>query len=935
MALSRPLQLVVSGALLLGACQPALPEGEPSPDANEEGIRHQRAAVTQQVAGADAALVASAVVAEDVKAALGRLSGVEVLAANAEGVPLGLKGALGQVEGTLRGASIAVAKQGARGALELIAPAFRLRASDLVLQSVQQDELGQTHLRYAQTKDGLPVLGQELLLHVDARGQLFAANGSAWDGEPSLTAKLPASRAAQVAQEHVQGARLMNPAVSSRLVYLRPRGEGALRLAYEVEVSVDQDGAPARERVFVDAVDGGVLDQLSDVRHLLDRRVYSANSGTSLPGTLKRSEGGAATGDSHVDLTYDNLGLFHSCFQTLFGRDSYNGAGARLNATVHYAISYCNAYWDGTQLVFGDGDGVSWGPLGQDPDVVVHELTHAVTDYTSGLLYTGESGSLNEGLSDIFAAVCNSWSQSWVINANVWRIGETSWTPPTAGDALRYMDDPAVAAGDDYYPPTSLYGGAGIVSLAFKLLSTGGTHPRLKSLVRVTPVGVEAAARIFYRANSVYFTASTNFAGAKVATGLAASDLYGGTSVQVTAVDQAWRAVGVGLPATPCVTQPLLSGAASSTVTAAFAVPAGASRLSVRIQGGTGDADLYVKQGSAPTTSLYDCRPYVAGNEEGCVFANPAAGQWYVMLRGYAAFSNVTFELCVDEQDCTLVKSEARSGLSGALNSTWRCTIQVPAGATNLAFNMAGGTGDADLFVRQGLAPTASAYNCRPRVAGNTESCLFPTPTAGTWHVMVQGYAAYSGTALTPSFTYVADTFAPDTGFLRTPAAVTNLPYAFFGFTSTDTVLLFQCQLDGAGSFRPCAPDSYFLPVSDGLHQLRVRAMDAAGNVDASPATYSWTVDTLVPNTTLLYGPFSPTTVTSATFGFSASEAGATFECSLDSAAFTACVSPVNYTALSVATHTFRVRARDAANNIDATPATYSWQIVPEPLKKP
>ena len=116
----------------------------------------------------------------------------------------------------------------------------------------------------------------------------------------------------------------------------------------------------------MDAQRGGTLALHPPIHTALNRAVYSANNGTTLPGTLKRSEGGAATGDAHVDTNYDKLGGTYDCYKNIFGRDSYNNAGAQLNSTVHYSTNYVNAYWDGTQMVYGDGDGVNSIQLGLD-----------------------------------------------------------------------------------------------------------------------------------------------------------------------------------------------------------------------------------------------------------------------------------------------------------------------------------------------------------------------------------------------------------------------------------------------------------------------------------------------------------------------------------------------------------------------------------------
>ncbi len=334
-----------------------------------------------------------------------------------------------------------------------------------------------------------------------------------------------------------------------------------------------------------------------------------------------RTEGQGASGDAVLDAAHDNAGITYDFYFSRFGRDSYNGAGATLTSTVHYSRNYVNAYWNGTQMVYGDGDGSQSGPL-TVLDVVGHELTHAVTDTSSDLIYSNESGALNEAMSDVFGASIEAYRDG-AVSANTWKIGEECWTPATAGDALRYMNDPALAGDYDYYPTrytgTSDNGGvhwnSGIANLAFKLMVTGGTHPRGKTS-NVVPaldanpyLSIEKGAAIFYRANTVYLTPSSTFADARNATAQAAADLYG--SAAATAVNEAWTAVGVGAPPiwTAFDTKTNLSGAKSSSTNFSYVTPTGATAMKFEMSGGTGDADLYVKFGSAPTTTSYDCRP--------------------------------------------------------------------------------------------------------------------------------------------------------------------------------------------------------------------------------------------------------------------------------------------------------------------------------------
>lgn len=183
-------------------------------------------------------------------------------------------------------------------------------------------------------------------------------------------------------------------------------------------------------------------------------------------------------------------------------------------------------------------------------------------------------------------------------------------------------------------------------------------------------------------------------------------------------------------------------------------IPAGAQDLQISITGGSGDADLYVRQGSQPTTSAYDCRPYRNGNEETCSFASPAAGTWFVSLRAYRNYSGVSISgsfLGDDNgggggQPGRVIELSDLIGTDGDMDFF---SFEVPAGMSELSLQMSGGSGDADLYVRQGAEPTLSVYDCRPYRFGNTETCNFANPSAGTWHVAVRAYDDYSGVNLT------------------------------------------------------------------------------------------------------------------------------------------------------------------------------------------
>ena len=203
------------------------------------------------------------------------------------------------------------------------------------------------------------------------------------------------------------------------------------------------------------------------------------------------------------------------------------------------------------------------------------------------------------------------------------------------------------------------------------------------------------------------------------------------------------------------VTVSNLSAATGADLVYTMNVPAGAANLSFTTSGGSGDADLYVKFGAAPTDSVYDCRPYKSGNAESCSFASPSAGTWYVRVKAYSAYSGLSLvgSYGTAPPPNVLQNGVAVTNISAATNAAVNYTMTVPAGATNLKFVISGGSGDADLYVKFGSAPTTSSYDCRPYLSGNSETCSITTAQAGTYYVMVRAYSAYSGVSLTGSYT--------------------------------------------------------------------------------------------------------------------------------------------------------------------------------------
>jgi|GEM_PF-3162244 len=179
------------------------------------------------------------------------------------------------------------------------------------------------------------------------------------------------------------------------------------------------------------------------------------------------------------------------------------------------------------------------------------------------------------------------------------------------------------------------------------------------------------------------------------------------------------------------------------------------------------------------------------------------------------------------------------------------------------------------------------------------------------------------------------DPIPPDTLILQTPPHPSLSDTATFHFNGSDNVgtVTFQCQIDGLG-FSACSSPHTYTGLSNSSHTFEVRAVDLSGNMDGTPASYTWTVlvSAGAPDTTITSGPDLTTVRTDATFEFIASESGSSFECAVDGAAFTLCTSPQTYTGLAVGIHTFSVRATDSGGDTDATPATYTWRVTAAPV---
>ena len=285
------------------------------------------------------------------------------------------------------------------------------------------------------------------------------------------------------------------------------------------------------------------------------RSVYTADNGSSLPGRPVRDEGAPPSGDPAADEAYDGAGATYDLYWDVYQRNSLDGSGLRLDSTVHYQKDYDNAFWDGQQMVYGDGDGQLFNRFTVSVDVIGHELTHGVTQYTSNLNYNNQSGALNESFSDVFGSLVKQRQLGQAASEADWLIGAGLFTPNVKGVALRSMKEPGTAYDDavlgkdpqpahmrDYVNTVEDNGGvhinSGIPNQAFYLMA-----------VALSGFAWEKAGRIWYVAARDRFKSNTDFQTAANLTHEVAGGLYGEGSPEQQAVQYGWEGVGITIGA--------------------------------------------------------------------------------------------------------------------------------------------------------------------------------------------------------------------------------------------------------------------------------------------------------------------------------------------------------------------------------------------------
>lgn len=664
--------------------------------------------------------------------------------------------------------------------------------NELVLVKEFAGKNGEVTRRFQQMYMGVPVIGDHAILSFNKHGQVKRAHGAAvYDiasdvktTKPSLMEAVAVDKAVKqhqllmgTSQHEVQHNK------SSRLVIWLDENSTA-HLAYEVTY-VTYGKTPSRPYKIVDAHSGEILHSFDNLQHANatgpggNVKTGKYNYGTDF-GHLDVSQSGNTCTMSNTNVRTINLNhrtsgsAAHSFTCPENTVKEINGAYSPLNDAhyfgnvvfnmyndwvgtapltfqlkmrVHYSNNYENAFWDGSAMTFGDGQNTFY-PL-VSLDVSAHEVSHGFTEQNSGLIYSGKSGGLNEAFSDMAGEA----AEFYMKGSNDWLVGQEIFK---GNGALRYMNNPtqdgrSIDHQASYSSGMDVHHSSGVFNKAFYNLATTAGWDTKKAF------------KVMAKANQQYWTASTNwdlagngvmdaacdlnYSPDDVKAALAAvgvnSNLSSGSSCSVIEPPVDDEEITNGVPRVG------ISGAAKEQKFFVLNVPAGASNLKFDTVGGTGDADLYVKYGTRPSLSVSDCKSTSSTSTESCSINAAQAGAYFVMVEAWNAISGVSLTgSYTTGGGSTQPINRTESNLSVGRGAWNRFTQDLSAGYSSLEVTISGGTGDADLYVNFGSQSSTSSYECRPYKTGNSETCTFTNPQAGTWHIDLRGYNAASGVTL-------------------------------------------------------------------------------------------------------------------------------------------------------------------------------------------
>ena len=462
-------------------------------------------------------------------------------------------------------------------------------ADELKAVEINKDELGDTFVKYAQYINGVQVYGNLINVHFNKDGVIVSANGKV-EKNRNITVignkTITEDDAIEIAKRQFIYKSLRVTPKAERLILSK---DGKNYEVFKVNISFTEPTIGNYD-IFIEAHSGKVIRIEDNIRYdgpvtgsgvdvqgnIKPLNLYLSNSTYEMGDLTKTATNGIYTYDAqHTTSTgymvsntsnyfndenykasvsaHYNAGQVIDFYKNLFGRNSLDNKEMEIDSFTHYGENYDNAFWDGNEMVYGDGDGTTYTYLSGDLDIVGHEMTHAVISNTADLQYDDQSGALNESLADTFGVLIETYSRDnaanggvWSFNPAEWVIGDDVYTPNIKGDAVRSLSNPAL-----YNQPDNM--SKYVYSSDNEAGDYGGVHTNSgitnkAAYLIASNIGMEKTARIYYRALTDYMDMSTDFQGAEDCLIQAAADLYGEDCTEAKVVNNAFYSVGIGQP---------------------------------------------------------------------------------------------------------------------------------------------------------------------------------------------------------------------------------------------------------------------------------------------------------------------------------------------------------------------------------------------------
>ncbi len=473
---------------------------------------------------------------------------------------------------------------------------------ELKVVEVNKDDIGDTFVKFAQVIEGTEVDNSLINVHYDKNGVIVSVNGNLEENKEITTLGskvISPEEAIEIAKSQFEIKKIKKTPKAEKLVITE---DGVNYEVYKINIFF-MEPTIGNYDVFVEVNSGKVikiedkirynnpvtgtgidvlgktrelnLNQSGDQYQMIDLTnkgsiyTYDAKNGISDGDLVSNTTGKFTTeADKSPVSAHHNAGKVISFYKNVFQRDSLDNNGMDVHSFTHFDLNYNNAFWSGGVMIYGDGDGEEFTYLSGDLDVVGHEMTHGVIEYTADLAYHNQSGALNESMADVFGVLISTYDKYNVANRGTWKFDSADWvvgddiyTPNIQGDALRSLVDP------------TLYGQPAHMTEYYELADTkdedwGGVHinsgiPNKAAYNIAKSIGMDKTARIYYRALTQYMHADTNFQQAAYCLVQAAADLYGKGSNEITVIKNSFASTGVAYKGQ----KPVISGVTAKNVT--------------------------------------------------------------------------------------------------------------------------------------------------------------------------------------------------------------------------------------------------------------------------------------------------------------------------------------------------------------------------------